>query len=100
MEGNLRFKIGKGSLYIYSWKEFYVSNLQKGVTETRLEDADLCKMQPCKYFVYMDQGNPSQVQSKLCKQQLTATISDCNHLAHIIVPWQIENLCVTVHFLL
>ena len=47
-------------IYIYSWKEFYVSNLQKGFTETRLQDADLCKMQPCKYFVYMDQGNPSQ----------------------------------------
>ena len=40
------------------------------------------------------------MQSKLCKQQLTATISDFNHLAHIIVLWQIENLCVTVHFLL
>ena len=23
-------------IYIYSWKEFYVSNLQKGFTETRL----------------------------------------------------------------
>ena len=41
-------------------RKIYVSNLQKGFTETRLEDVDLCKTQPCKYFVYMDQGNPSQ----------------------------------------
>ena len=40
------------------------------------------------------------MQSKLCKQQLTATISDFNHLAHIIVLWQIKNLYVTLHFLL
>ena len=43
----------------YSWKEIYVSNLQKGFTETGLEDVDLPKTQPCKYFV-MDLGNPSQ----------------------------------------
>ena len=37
----------------YSWKEIFVSNLPKGVTETRLEDAyvDLSKTQPCKYIV-------------------------------------------------
>ena len=41
-------------------RKIYVSNLQKGFTETRLEDIDLCKTQPWKHFVYMDQGNPSQ----------------------------------------
>ena len=46
--------------YLYCWKEIYVSNLQQVFTETRLEDADLSKPQPWKYFVYMDQGNPSQ----------------------------------------
>ena len=30
----------------YSWKEIYVSNLQKGFTEIRLEDVDLSKTQP------------------------------------------------------
>ena len=35
----------------YSWKEIYVSNLQKGFTETLLEDVDLSKTQPRKYFV-------------------------------------------------
>ena len=43
----------------YSWKEIYISNLQKGFTETGLEDEDLPKTQPCKYFV-MDLGNASQ----------------------------------------
>ena len=47
--------------FAYSWKEIYVSNLQQQVfTETRLEDVDLSKTQPCKYFVYMDRGNPRQ----------------------------------------
>ena len=41
-------------------RKIYVRNLQKGFTETRLEDIDLCKTQPWKHFVYMDQGNPSQ----------------------------------------
>ena len=37
MEGNFVFQNWLGELiYIYSWKEFYVSNLQKGFTETRL----------------------------------------------------------------
>ena len=58
-------------LKAYSWKEIYVSNLQQVFTETRLEDIDLSKTQPCKYFVYMDQDYGK------CK-----------------------NLCVTVQFLL
>ena len=36
----------------YSWKEVYVTNLQQFFTETRLENVDLSKTQPCKYFVY------------------------------------------------
>ena len=43
-----------------SWKEIYVSNLKQVFTETRLEDVVLSKTQPCKYFLYMDRGNPSQ----------------------------------------
>ena len=39
---------------------FYVSNLQKVFTGTRVTDLDLSKTQPCKYFVNMDQGNQSQ----------------------------------------
>ena len=35
-------------------------NLRKVFNETRLEDIDLTKTQPCKYIVYMEQGNPSQ----------------------------------------
>ena len=35
-------------------------NLQKVFTEPRLEEMDLTKTQPCKYIVYMEQGNPSQ----------------------------------------
>ena len=34
--------------------------LQKGFTETGLEDIDLSKTQQCKYFVHMDQGNRSR----------------------------------------
>ena len=37
-----------------------MSNLQDVFTETRLEDVDLTKTQKCKYFVYMERGNPSQ----------------------------------------
>ena len=58
-------------LEAYSWKEIYVSNLQQVSTETCLEDADLSKTQPCKYFVHVDQEYGK------CK-----------------------NLCVTVQFLL
>ena len=35
----------------YSWKEIYVSNLQHVFTRTYLEDMDLFKTQPCKYFI-------------------------------------------------
>ena len=39
------------------------------------------------------------MKSELRKQQ-TETLSDCNHLAHVIVVWQIQKLYVTVPFLL
>ena len=45
---------------VYSWKEIYVSSLQKVFTESRLKDVELTKTQPCKYFVYMERGNPNQ----------------------------------------
>ena len=57
-EGNLSLEI-KGANFL-SWKEIYVSNLQKVFTETRLEDVDLTKTQPCKHFISMERGNPSQ----------------------------------------
>ena len=34
--------------------------LQKDFTDTNLEDVDLSKTQPFKYFVYMDRGNQNQ----------------------------------------
>ena len=46
LKGNMRLKI--------NW-----ASLQHIFTETRLEDVDLSKPQPCKYFVYMDRGNLS-----------------------------------------
>ena len=61
-EGNLSLEI-KGANFL-SWKEIYVSNLQKVFTETRLEDVDLSKTQPCKHFISMERGNPSQSQER------------------------------------
>ena len=78
-----------------------MSNLQQVFTETRLEDVDLSEPQPCKYFIYMDRENPSQrLKSELGKQQYTMTLSDCSHLAHVLILWQCKNLCFTVQFLL
>ena len=80
----------------YSWKEIFVSNLPKGVTETRLEDAyvDLSKTQPCKYFVCIDQENPALAKTEEWTTQTgincDSSVSDCNHLAHVIVRWQIQ----------
>ena len=70
-EGNLRLKMTQAytgkETYVskliglaHSWKEIYVSNFQKVFTETRLEDKDLTKTEPCKYFFYVERGNPSQ----------------------------------------
>ena len=57
LEGHLRLKI---DWLAYSWKEIYVSNLQKVFTETRHADGDLSKTQPCKDFVNMAWRNQSQ----------------------------------------
>ena len=34
------------------------------------------------------------------RKQQTVTLFDCNHLAHVIIVWQIQKLYVTVPFLL
>ena len=57
-EGNLSLEINW--VNFLSWKEIYVSNLQRVFTETLLEDVDLTKTQPCNPFVSMERGNPSQ----------------------------------------
>ena len=31
------------------------------------------------------------MKSELGKQQYTVTLSDCNHLAHVIVIWQMQS---------
>ena len=74
-------------------RNIYVSNLQRGFTETRLEDIDFCKTQPFHYFDYI---------WTIRKQQITVTISDYNHLAHVIVLWQIQKIkcyCTVFAFL-
>ena len=35
-----------------AWLEIYVSNFQNVFTEAPLEDGDLAKTHPCKYFVW------------------------------------------------
>ena len=59
--------------------------MQEVFTETRVEDVDCTKTQPCMNFVYMERANPSQ-------EQFTVTLFDCNHLAHMIVLWQMRKL--------
>ena len=39
-----------------------------------------------------------RVKSELRKQQYTVTPFDCNLLAHVIVLWPMQNLCVIVQF--
>ena len=41
--------------------------------------------------MHMERGNPSHI-SELRKQlqQYTVTLFDCNHLAHVIVLWQMQ----------
>ena len=60
--------------------------MQNVFTETRLEDVDLSKTQPC---IWNDE---IQAISELRKQlqQYTMTLFDCNHLAHVIVLWQMQ----------
>ena len=68
-----------------------VSNFQNSFTETRLEDVDITKTQLCKYFVYMEQGNPSQELGVNYANSNIYSVSDplfdCNHLAHVMVLW-------------
>ena len=61
------------------------------------------KTQPCKCFVHLARGNPSQDCSELRKQHLeyTMTLCDGNHLAQVIKFFgKCKNLCVTLQFLL
>ena len=48
----MRLKINWASLQLEGnlWQQFAAS-----FTETRLEDGDLSKPSPCKYYVYMDE---------------------------------------------
>ena len=48
----MRLKINWASLQLEGnlWQQFAAS-----FTETRLEDVDLSKPPPCKYYVYMDE---------------------------------------------
>ena len=72
------FKIGQA----YTGREIDWASLQlegnlcrlfgESFTETRLEDVDLTKTEPCKYFVYMKRGNPSQ-ELRVRKQQYCDT---------------------------
>ena len=68
----------------YSWKDIYVSNLQKGFTETRLEDVYLFKTPPYKNYT------KPRVKSELRKWQYTVTLFDRSYLARVIVIWQIQ----------
>ena len=57
LEGKFTSQNRLGYLIVY---RKFVSNLHKVFTETRLDDVDLAKSQPCKYLVYMERGIPSQ----------------------------------------
>ena len=70
----------------YSWKEIYVSNLQKDFTETLLEYVDLSKTRQCKYFVYMNRENPNQTEQGTMQTEI-----NCDTLTAII--WRIQKLC-------
>ena len=59
-QNRLGLCVSKSVGLAHSWKEIYFSNLQNGFAESRLEDVDFSKTQQCKYFVYMDSGNPNQ----------------------------------------
>ena len=50
---------------------------------------------PC---LYGPRKSKPKLKSELRKQQYAATLFDCNYLAHVIVLWQKQNLCVTVQF--
>ena len=71
------FVLSKSIGLSYSWKEIYVSNLQKVFTKTRREGVDLTKTQPCKYFIWNEKSKP-RVKSELRKQRFRVTLFGCN----------------------
>ena len=49
--------------------------------------------------LYGTRKSKPRVKSELCKQQYSVTHFDCNHLAHVIVLWQMQkNLCYCAAF--
>ena len=58
-------KVSKSIGLAYSWKEIYVSNLQKVLTETRLEDVLLRSF----FVIYGAWKSKPRLKSELCKQQ-------------------------------
>ena len=81
--------------------KIYVSNLQNVLTETCLEDEDLSKTYPCKYFVYMNRGNQSQEW-----RGTTQTAINCDSFwlqtlgRHVTVLYKYKNLCYCTVFAL
>ena len=84
MEGSLHFSvsqaytqreicISKAIGLAHSWKQIYVSNLQKVLTETLCEDVNISEMQLKKYFVYTMSVCTKEIKAKseeeLGKQQ-------------------------------
>ena len=90
--------VSKSIELAYSWKEIYVSNLQKVCTETRLEDVDLSKTWAYKYFVHMDRGNQDQEW-----RRTTQTAIKCDTFwlqtlgTHEIVLWQIQKFIMLLY---
>ena len=76
------------------------ASLQHIFTETRLEDVDLSKPQPCKYFVYMEWGNSSQDWRVCSANSKLLWHFDYNHLARVKVLCQMQQFMCTVQFLL
>ena len=51
--------------------------------------------------LYGTRKSKPRVKSELCKQQYSVTHFDCNHLAHVIVLWQMQKfLCYCTVFAL
>ena len=55
-----------------------------------LEDVDLTKTQPWKYFVHMQRGNPSRELRVDYANSNVLWLFDCNHLTPVIVLWQMQ----------
>ena len=78
------------------------SKLYQLFAETSLENVDLTETKPCLYFVYMERGNQSQeLRVNYANSNNSVTHFDCNHLAHVIVLWQMQkSLCYCTVFAL